>query len=68
MILHEGDVSLLMSLGGGVLHGPLCWMCDGDIFDDRMKLALSYVHSSMILLWWGDACCLGVIFLRDITL
>jgi hypothetical protein len=37
------------------------WMCDGGILDDWMGLALSYVPSLMMLMWWGDACCLGVI-------
>jgi hypothetical protein len=43
VILHDGDVTLLMSLGGVFYMVLLCWMCDGDILDDWMELALYYV-------------------------
>jgi hypothetical protein len=67
--MYDGDVVLLMSLGGGcILHDPLLlsvwWGHTGCL----MELALSYVSSPMVLMWCGHTCFLGGIFLGDIML
>jgi hypothetical protein len=69
VILHDGDVTLFDVTRRGCSTLSFCVGCVmGGILDDWMDLALYYVCFSLMLMWWGDACFIGVVFLRDITL